>query len=571
MLQYTHCNYRKQYQGANRTQFEKESGETVCKCCGVLAVHIPCPAKKVWEFPRNSNYVTVIHSGKHTCVPKPKQDSSKLKEAFLENPNLRPRQAAFQYAVNALKTGKSWEEVVEVTDRFINTNKVKNVKQKVRQDMHPSGFNFEAVGELKGRVTKRDPYYIYSVNDRKLNGQASYVFKMSKIQANLALSMDRDGDGILHGEYCFLDVKHNRCAGFKTFSIHVYHPMLRRLVTLATMECEDETTKTLTKFWLLFNEVLAKVSGDNKKMFNPTGWMADEAGANWAAICSVYGKESFNRTVGCQFHFKQSVNHHANQLGSSKSTVQLKKLSNDLMQATTPSLYKKCVEALKDFICKKPNRRNFLNTWLEWWHHRRFHIFKAFRATNNTPSTNLAEAVHATWKCTQATNITLVDAAYYDIAESIHIERQLEQYKSGLYQGGSGPSAYSRQQQNYQSQKKRAEQYSAELLKDSATDQTTYPLDPECSHRPTKRKRTAKRNSSKKSRLSVHLQTELSSSSSEESVHSPPKHDGKTKRNFRYRSQRSKSFELSLQKAKRLKNTILLTQTIDLCEAVLCY
>ena len=188
---------------------------------------------------------------------------------------------------------------------------------------------------------------------------------------------------------------------------------------------------------------------------------------------------------------KQSVNHHANQLGSSKSTVQLKKLSNDLMQATTPSLYKKCVEALKDFICKKPNRRNFLNTWLEWWHHRRFHIFKAFRATDNTPSTNLAEAVHATWKCTQATNITLVDAAYYDIAESIHIERQLEQYKSGLYQGGSGPSAYSRQQQNYQSQKKRAEQYSAELLKDSATDQTTYPLDPECSPRPTKRKRTA--------------------------------------------------------------------------------
>ena len=313
----------------------KKAEKLYANVVGVLAVHIPCPAKKVWEFLRNSNYVTVIHSGKHTCFPKPKQDSSKLKEAFLENPNLRPRQAAFQYAVNALKTGKSWEEVVEVTDRFINTNKVKNVKQKVRQDMHPSGFNFEAVGELKGRVTKRDPYYIYSVNDRKLNKQASYVFKMSKIQANLALSMDRDGDGILHGEYCFLDVKHNRCAGFKTFSIHVYHPMLRRLVTLVTMECEDETTKTLTKFWLLFNEVLAKVSGDNKKMFNPTGWMADEAGADWAAICSVYGKESFNRTVACQFHFKQSVNRHANQLGSSKSTVQLKKLSNDLMQAFT--------------------------------------------------------------------------------------------------------------------------------------------------------------------------------------------------------------------------------------------
>jgi hypothetical protein len=105
-----------------------------------------------------------------------------------------------------------------------------------------------------------------------------------------------------------------------------------------------------------FYEVLAK---EDIKIFNPTGWMPDKAGANWAAISNVYGKESFNRTVGCQFHFKQSVNRHANQLGSSRSTVQLKKLSNDLMQATTPTLYNKCMEALKDFIYKKPSRQNF--------------------------------------------------------------------------------------------------------------------------------------------------------------------------------------------------------------------
>lgn len=248
----TNCSFRKQYQRANRAQFERREGETVCKCCGLRASLIACHACKVWEFPRNSKCVYIIHSGKHTCVPKQRQDASKLKEAFLANPNLRPRQAAIHSAVNALKTGKGWEEVIDVTDRFIDTNKVKNAKQKVRQEMHPSGINFEAVGELKAKVTERDPYYVCCVNDRKLNGQASYVFKTSKIQASLALSMDKDGEGVLNNEYCFLDIKHNRCAGFKTFSIHVYHPMLRRLVTLATMECEDETTKTLTKFWLLF-------------------------------------------------------------------------------------------------------------------------------------------------------------------------------------------------------------------------------------------------------------------------------------------------------------------------------
>ena len=42
--------------------------------------------------------------------------------------------------------------------------------------MHPSGFNFEAVGQLKAKMDHKDPYYIYRVNDRKLNDDPSYVF-----------------------------------------------------------------------------------------------------------------------------------------------------------------------------------------------------------------------------------------------------------------------------------------------------------------------------------------------------------------------------------------------------------
>ena len=189
----TDCSYQKQYQSTNRTQFEKEEGETICKCCGLRAIHIDCHASKVWESPRNSEFVTILHRGKHTCVPIRRQNSSSLKITFQENPNLCPRQAAFQSAVNALKRGKSWEEIIEVTDNFININKVKNVKQKVRQEMHPSGVNFEAIGQLKSKLDERDPYYIYRVNDRKLNQKASYVFKTSKIQMQLTLSMDKWG------------------------------------------------------------------------------------------------------------------------------------------------------------------------------------------------------------------------------------------------------------------------------------------------------------------------------------------------------------------------------------------
>ena len=84
---------------------------------------------------------------------------------------------------------KSWKEVIEITYTFINSNKVKNMKQKIRCDMHPSGVNFEAVGELKLKMVERDPFYNYCMNDRKLNQQGSYVFKTSCTQAKIALCM----------------------------------------------------------------------------------------------------------------------------------------------------------------------------------------------------------------------------------------------------------------------------------------------------------------------------------------------------------------------------------------------
>jgi hypothetical protein len=441
--------------------------------------------------------------------------------------------------------------------------------------MHPSGVNFEAVGQLKAKVDSRDPYYIYRVNDRKLNQQESFVFKTSRTQAKIALSMDRHGQGVLNKEYCFMDVKHNRCSSFKTFSIHVYHPMLRKIITLATMECESETADTLSKFWMLFNEVLQKVAGDSTTKFNPLGWMADEAGANWSAIAKTFGQDALDRTVGCQFHFKQSVNRHANKLTSDKSKAKLKQLADCLMQATTASLYNACLDKMRDFISEKPHKRSFLDSWLNWWNLRRTHVFKAFRPSDNAPTTNLAESVHSVWKNTRATNITLVDAAYHDIAEAIHIERQIENYKSGLYRGGTGPSAYSRQEHNYYSQMRRAEQYASEVLKTATSEGNSggnvYLLDPHCSHRPTRPSKrqfnsnAKKEKQPKKARISSHLQNseieQLSSSSSEE-LSLPPK----DKRNARYRGQRSKAFEVSLAKAKQVRRTLQLTQVMDLGE-----
>ena len=330
------CMFKKQYGHANTTQFNRDG---TCKCCGQKGLSIKCSAVKVWEFPRNSNKVIVYHRGKHTCtaINKTQTDYDQVEQVFQANPTIKPSQAAKTGVMSALKAGKSVHEARKIADAFMNMKKVRNIKQRVRSELYPTGHNFEALAHLKARMDQEDPLYIYKMNDRRHNSKPSFVFKASKIQAQLALAMDRDSNEILNNEYCFVDIKHNRCASFKTLAAHVYHPLLRRMVTLATMECENEVSETIALFWTNFNELLQKVSGIPNLMFNPIGWMADEAGANWAGLRDVFGPSVISRTVSCQFHYMQSVNKHAQKLNSSKSQVEFKELARGLMKSDTLS------------------------------------------------------------------------------------------------------------------------------------------------------------------------------------------------------------------------------------------
>ena len=118
-------------------------------------------------------------------------------------------------------------------------------KKKTEKESHPCGHSFEAVGELRSRLLDKDPFLIYKVNNRNLNAEPSYVFKTSKVQAQLAVAMDRDGDNFLSDEYCFFDGTFKRCPGFVTLAAHVYVELLRKIVKIATMECKSESTETM--------------------------------------------------------------------------------------------------------------------------------------------------------------------------------------------------------------------------------------------------------------------------------------------------------------------------------------
>ena len=74
--------------------------------------------------------------------------------------------------------------------------------------------SFDAVAILKSETDKEDPYYIYRVNNGRMNGGSDYVFKSSCQMALLALKMDVNNqeETGLQEEKCIL-----QCYPYKSF------------------------------------------------------------------------------------------------------------------------------------------------------------------------------------------------------------------------------------------------------------------------------------------------------------------------------------------------------------------
>ena len=167
--------------------------------------------------------------------------------------------------------------------------------------------SFDAVGILKAETDKRDPFDIYRINNGRLNGGTDYVFKSSREMALLAIKMDvnNEEETSLQNENAFFDATHCRVFGFKSFALWLVHSSLREMIRLASMEMRTENGEDIALFFRLFNEILQKVTGNDKYKFNPRCLLCDEAGANYKAIKLVYGEEFCKQRVcGCQFHFK---------------------------------------------------------------------------------------------------------------------------------------------------------------------------------------------------------------------------------------------------------------------------
>ena len=296
--------------------------------------------------------------------------------------------------------------------------------------MNPFGENFDALGIYKKKCDEKDPYFIYKMNNKAINGEPFFVFKASHEMAKLAFELDQNRDGVLNNEYVHFDGKHDRTRGFRTITLWTFHPVSRKLVCLAMMDAESESTESLVLFWKTFNEMLQDYTKDKNYTFNPTGFVCDENHANWKSIEQVFGVKATEKIVSCEFHFKQSVQRHSKEIDNDADIFI--NLANKLLEALTVSEFDQYSRKLKDFVSEHP----ILEHWYSWWYQRRCHIFRAFKP-ENAPSSNLAEVGHAKLQTVGRQKMSLLEAAREDVVLAIRQTAELKLFETGESRGGS--------------------------------------------------------------------------------------------------------------------------------------
>ena len=187
------CGYYRQFKEVNRVQFDKNSQ---CHSCGAKAEFVPCNAKKIWEYPNGETKVTVHHYGTHTCVSIKHAPSTKAEvmAAFQLSRTLKPERFVNDKLIKAIEKEESLQDIEELSDSLVDRNTLSRMNYAVKEKLEPVGHSYDAVMQYKEKVEKvlQDPFLIYRVDcERRV------VFKTSKFQLQLALEMDREGEGHL--------------------------------------------------------------------------------------------------------------------------------------------------------------------------------------------------------------------------------------------------------------------------------------------------------------------------------------------------------------------------------------
>ena len=78
------------------------------------------------------------------------------------------------------------------------------------------------------------------------------------------LERDFDSDHLLKHVYCHFHDNHKRVKEFVTLTASVYHPLLRKQLILATMNCKHGDSNNVARFGQKFSKSSRKVNTAKK-------------------------------------------------------------------------------------------------------------------------------------------------------------------------------------------------------------------------------------------------------------------------------------------------------------------
>ena len=340
--------------------------------------------------------------------------------------------------------GAEQESVIYLEQR---TRRLNEIDENPSSTTHHDLNSFDALAVVKRSTDKKDPYYIYKIRNGLMSNETDYVFKSSRVAAQLALDMDIDGcQNPMQQENAYFDTGHSRVHGFLTICLWVVHPALAKIVNLASMEIRSESMDDVATFFTLFNLVLHEVSGDMNKIFNPCCFVCDESGANYNGVQMVFGDETANyRVKGCQWHFKNDVKKKANDLPNDIRDY-FTELCEDMCKMTTVSGYQRIYKQLIDMQESCPQ----LECWIQYWHLCQSHVFLPFQG-GGIPFVNLSEQGNSSWKPDRT--LRLVHAAINDVSMMMIQDKEIILYLNNECTSlGKGPSQVSHAQRDRKEQ-----------------------------------------------------------------------------------------------------------------------
>ncbi|VDI61647.1 Hypothetical predicted protein [Mytilus galloprovincialis] len=498
--QYRKCPFKEYFGKPNSIHVVNRDGKVFCEECNNLMDFIPCKAVKIWEFKKCTEYVTVHHHGSHTCFPmkRPKLPKEKIKETFDIMPNLKPRELRTdnRLIMKTIETSTSREEVEDIAESLSDPRKTRNLKNQI--------FNKDPLSEKLSKLQEKclhqynDPFLLFEYQIKEEHGDKwfiyhstvegntivkkitetktpedfqTYIIKSSKKKLETLGNMTNK-DHFLGEEWAFMDFKVNRVIinkgkNLKCFGLSVYHTLLKNVTWLVRMDCENENKKTVDLAMSVVDKMLQSFSENKIPEFRPySGIMLDEGGGMHASLEKRYGKQYYDeKIVTCQFHLRTCGNRHAasafiGERFKDTAVTAFKKHMNKLINAETPLMYNAAYSQMEKFI--ETSGKQQLKRWLIWWDNRRNHVMEAFRDTY-APSTNLAEASHASMSLTGGTGLNILQTAIFDISECFKFEKSVEGYCFGFTKSGGGPSKHSRQGKCREKEAKNAEQLMKEL------------------------------------------------------------------------------------------------------------